>query len=578
MTDRPNNSEARGWLAAGVALILGWIVIAYAVNPVGEFMVNDDWAYVRALESLRETGRLGPTGWGPGGAPGGPALLTHLLWGLLVTETVGFSLTALRISMVFMGLVGCAGLLLTLRLLGLTPGWALWAVLTVMTTPLFLSQCFTFMTDTTFTVMAIWSILFLTHGIRENRTVIVGIGLGFALAAVLTRQLGLVIPLAFTIACFGGEEGGRFGRFKAVILSAVVVVIPWLIYEIALQRAGSTPIVAHQLIAGLAERIFEKGLPDYLFVTLTEFFGWGLGYTTFFVTPLLASAAPRLWRRATWRRYAIALSAVFLVVEAALLGGFLDLPTAFHRNVIYDFGVGPVLLKDAYILDIQRFPRLPPVLWYALVYWTALWAPVLAVWIVRSLRASGGKGNPKEVLGTGDGTFAGRLSALCAVIYLAVISLTGYHDRYLAPVIVFVIIHLAADRRDLLTRGRLGLARVAAAGIPFILIASFSLGGLHDFMALKRGIAAAHEYLLDDLGAKPCEIDGGFEFNGYHCYRNDFAPREGLSWWWAPEETYLVALGPLPGYRVVRVFPFDRTMGGADAVYVLTRLGDAAGG
>ena len=97
-----------------VALLLVWGVIIVVVDPRGEFMVNDDWAFVRSLEAFRSTGSIMVTGWGPPGAPGGPALLVHLLLGDLFSRIFGFSLTTLRVAVLTMGILGSFGLLLPL--------------------------------------------------------------------------------------------------------------------------------------------------------------------------------------------------------------------------------------------------------------------------------------------------------------------------------------------------------------------------------------------------------------------------------------------------------------------------------
>jgi len=95
---------------------------------------------------------------------------------------------------------------------------------------------------------------------------------------------------------------------------------------------------------------------------------------------------------------------------------------------------------------------------------------------------------------------------------------------------------------------------------------------VHDFMEMKQSQKKAHDYALQKLGANPCSMDGGFEFNGYHCYRNDFQPPKGLSWWWVSREDYLVTLGPLPGYRVLQIFPFQRYCGPSGAIHLLQPL------
>jgi hypothetical protein len=79
----------------------------------------------------------------------------------------------------------------------------------------------------------------------------------------------------------------------------------------------------------------------------------------------------------------------------------------------------------------------------------------------------------------------------------------------------------------------------------------------------------ALDYLVKEKRVDPCHIDGGFEFNGYHCNGKPFHRRPGLSWWWVHQEDFVVTLGPLPGYRVIRTYPFNRYMGWAGAVHVL---------
>jgi hypothetical protein len=102
-----------------------------------------------------------------------------------------------------------------------------------------------------------------------------------------------------------------------------------------------------------------------------------------------------------------------------------------------------------------------------------------------------------------------------------------------------------------------------------LIMGCFSVAGLHDFMAMKRSLKSAQDYVVHDLGVSPCDFDGGVEFNGYHCYRPDYLKKPGKSWWWVHHEKYVLALGPLPGYTTVRTFPFTRILGGKAGVEVL---------
>ena len=91
-------------------------------------------------------------------------------------------------------------------------------------------------------------------------------------------------------------------------------------------------------------------------------------------------------------------------------------------------------------------------------------------------------------------------------------------------------------------------------------------------MALKRSQTQALNYLTKDLKVSPNHIDGGFEFNGYHCFSRDFLPEEGKSWWWVDEEDYVITLGDVIGYETVIRFPFRRIIGANGSIHILKRV------
>lgn len=171
----------------------------------------------------------------------------------------------------------------------------------------------------------------------------------------------------------------------------------------------------------------------------------------------------------------------------------------------------------------------------------------------------------------GPVAFPAVFSLAAAILYTGIILLSGFHDRYLIPVCMLVIVAVVADmpRRE---DSPVPFPNRAVVIIPLVLIFSFSVAALHDFMAMKRSQKAAQDYLINELHADPCRVDGGFEFNGYHCYSQDYMERPGLSWWWIKGEDYLITLGPLPGYRVIRRFPFHRLVGSQGAIHVLQPL------
>lgn len=551
-----------------VALLLVWGLIIVVINPRGEFMVNDDWAFVRSLEAFRSTGNITATGWGPPGAPGGPALLVHLLLGDLFSRIFGFSLTNLRIAVLTMGILGSFGLMLLLRIAKVSPWLALLGTLTVVCNPLFLSECFTYMTDVTFASLAIFAVLLLYLGVKKSSIAWIIAGLLLVLASILTRQIGVVILLAFLVTCWVHPIGAVLGRAKIFFLGLALVILPWITYEALLSRLGSSPLTQHQVIHNIFTFPREKGFLDYLFFIFSSLFFFALGYLGFFVSPLLTGKLILLWRSRYFRYLLVVFAISVVLFEIAILTDLLHPPMIFLGNIIYNFGIGPILLKDTYILGIPRLAVISSAAYYLLVSWAALALGVLLTLFLAYVRQwfqTGFAGEDQE------NAFLLSLVLLAALFYLGIITLTYFHDRYLIPVLIFLVIWLIIDRSASLG-GAEPFWKIIPGFVMVICLGVWSTCQVHDFMEMKRGQKKAHDYALQRLQVNPCFMDGGFEFNGYYCYRNDFQPPKGLSWWWVSREDYLITLGPLPGYRVIQIFPFQRYCGPPGAIHLLQPL------
>src|SRR6187551_900227 len=100
----PYNREQRRQIASQILwpMLLGliWICMVALTNPVGNFPLNDDWAYGYSVQRLLEQGHIRFSDWT------GPNLFGQVLWGLLFCLPFGFSFTALRLSTAVLGLVG----------------------------------------------------------------------------------------------------------------------------------------------------------------------------------------------------------------------------------------------------------------------------------------------------------------------------------------------------------------------------------------------------------------------------------------------------------------------------------------
>lgn len=547
-------------------ILLFWLVAAAYVNPSGDFMVNDDWAFTRSLERLLNEGTLGEsTGWGPKNATGGPSLIVHLLWGALFTKILGFSPTALRVSVLTLGAIGALALYFLARVLGAGIGTALIVVAVLAYNPLYFSQSFTFMSDVSFTSLCALSLLCLSLGVIRHSSLALCAGAPCALAAILVRQIGAAIPLAFAAVSFVRPGIARIGGFHPGPVMLVATLGPWMMYEIFVARSGTAALTDHQKVQAIFTTILEKGAPDYLVFTARQFFHSALCYLGFFLAPLTVLAAPVFLKNRFVKAALAILTAGLIPLECAIIFGLIDPPTVLYRNVIFDLGIGPVLLKDTYILGISRAWTMPKALFYGIAYISVCSAICVATRAAADLWRLVGEGRGRD---RDPVSVCGDIALTAGFIYLGTILLTGFHDRYLIPLILFgVVWFVAGPLHDL--KGDFSRKRVCAACALLLVMGAFSVVATRDFMSLKRSVQAAHGYLLDELRVPPCKVDGGFEFNGRHCYDPEKSPREPLSWWWVDEERYVVTLGPLPGYRTVRRFPFSRKLGPDGAVHIL---------
>ena len=562
----PHHGAVKNWFP-WVALLVVWTLIIMVVNPSGEFMVNDDWAFVKCLEAFRTTGKIIATGWGPPGYPGGPSLLVHLLWGDLFCHVLGFSLTTLRLAVLTMGILGSFGLLLLLQSAGASPWLALLGALTVVGNPLFLAESFTYMTDITFAALAIFALLCLFLGVKKSRTSWIIAGLVLTLGSILTRQIGVVIFLAFILTCWVHPAGLALGRGKMLLLALGLVLLPWITYEVLLSHTGSSPVTQHEIIQQIFKLFKEKGFFDYL-----VFLGSGLlsyaSYTGIFISPLLIGSLISFLRRRDFQYFLAVFLIVVVLWESAIFTGLIQPPVKFLGNVIFNLGIGPILLKDTYILGIPRSGVISRGAYYLVVAWAALAMLVILSRFIAYVRH---RIRTRFALEVPENSFLVCLALLSVLFYLGIVMLMPFRDRYLIPPIIFLVIWVVLDYfpagQDANTDWKIIPGFVLA-----IFVGLWSTGNVHDFMEMKRSLNKAHDYVLRELRVDPCTVDGGFEFNGYHCYRNDFHPVPGLSWWWVSREDYVITLGPLPAYRVLRIFPFQRYCGPPGAIHLLQPL------
>ncbi|MFQ5697641.1 MAG: glycosyltransferase family 39 protein [Myxococcota bacterium] len=522
------------WIA--LACLAGlWTIPLLLIGTHGDFPLNDDWAYARTVRALVTTGRFErvPWTWVP--------LVTQALIGGAFASVAGFSHSALRASGCFMGGLGVLGSYVLCRQAGARPALATLAAATVGLNPVWLNLSYTFMTDVPFATLVTWS---LVAGVRAGRLdswPALGSATLLALAAILTRQTGLAIPLAFALSIWAAAPRSRRAWVLGLVSIGAVVGVYAGVESLLLSREGS------KLYTFTDYRQVFLTNPTLLFQIAKNGVVTAI-YLGAFLLPVTLLKARRgsagLLHGAAWAGALVAVLGVWRM--------HLALPPGI--NVIRNLGLGPVGMRGA-----DALPSLGPGLWWILTAAGGAGAGLAAALALRDLAHRWRVGEWS----------AGRLLLLALpLVYLAPqIARSPYFDRYLMAVlpalVAFVSSAYVGDSPP--ARWRWAAASTVLAGL-----AAFGIAGTHDYLERARTKWA----LCDELfarGISDRQIDAGQEFNGWFMdFEHPFRTTVRL---WVYDDEYVLSASPRrEGYRVDARRSYRRWLPpGRESVWVLHR-------
>ncbi len=526
-----------------VLLIVGlWVLAILLINPRGEFPLNDDWCYAGTVKALLEGGGLKLSGCSS------TNIIAQVLWGALFCLPFGFSFVALRISTLTLGVIGVLAFYGLLREIGADRGTALFGTLLLAFNPLYLVLSYTFMPDVPFTAVSLVSFYFLVRGMKRDLRLEIAAGLFFACLALLVRQNGLAIFVAFGLAYLA--KSGL--RLRNILLAGIPVTLGGgvqLLWQLWLKHKNfSLPVYARQGRWILSPDLSGQGVTSFArgLVIVSVYLG-------LFLLPLLLFAG-RTKLAELCRSRLLNLAAVLFVVWGAFLLRHQQMP--FLPNVLYDLGLGPATLRDSFLLKLPSLPTAGKMLWSVVALVGLAGAFVL---LQMTFVALGKALNIPPITATKRAPLV--LLFASGLIYFAPMSILFINielafDRYLlflVPLGIAIVILLVSN----VSPSKAGSAIRTAAIASLVLYGTFSIAGTHDYLSWNR----ARWQALNNLAAErvtPIDIDGGFEFNGWYLYDLDYIPRLKKSWWWVFRDDFMVTFGPVPEFTEIRRYPFRR--------------------
>ncbi|MEP7170264.1 MAG: glycosyltransferase family 39 protein [Bacteroidota bacterium] len=529
-----------------ILLLLIWIGITVAVNPRGDFPINDDWSYSKPVYHLTHEGKFIMGDWP------GMTLFSQVLWGTFFCKIFGFSFNILRLSTMLSSFMSTFLVFFLIKGITLDKNLSFFMALVWVFNPIFFLLSFTFMTEVHFLFFSLLTLFFYFKYFGTKNTSYLVIGAFFALIATLTRQLGIILPFAFGIA--------QFVISKKNIKNFVFSFVPFIVNLLVLYLYLFWLHVTHNL-----PNSFDKGghLMEFFQKNDFSFFYSRLGLVLFFLsflfTPAIFFFIPYIKKDGFKRRIIFVIAAVVILIPAMYSAWDLfPCGNTFHIG-----GLGPRLLKDTCHGE-NLFPVFSESILNGIRITCMISLIILMTFLIS--RISGIKNYFKDISSSPV-----RLIKLCSLFaFICYLGFTifspNYFDRYCLPLILFLLIVIVP------VNGKILFKKSLPGMIALIIFGFFNILLTHDYFSWNRTRWEALNYLMKEKNIKPDQIDGGFEFNAWFLSETGIFPdpSTGKSWWFVIKDDYVISSGDISGFKKIKEFSYHRYVpAGKDFIYIL---------
>lgn len=510
-----------------IILIL-WITMITLVDPVGEFPINDDWAYAKSVRELVFYGKVIHPDWSA------PNFVAQNFIGGIFCILFGFSYTTLRFSSLLLGVVGLVACYKLVREMSVQPRYAMAGTLAMMVNPIYFASCHTFMTDIPcFSWLSI-SLLYFSRALRTDNSTHLAVAALASSIAVMIRQAGLAIPIAFLCVYILTRAFNLKNIGRAVFPTAVCISLH-LGYKVWLKADNQDPsMYGHQINQIISN--YSISLGGVAWSDAVNLF-YSFQYFGIFLAPLLLMIAPYLVKAATLRKVATCfIVSIFLWYLAYKLG----MPRfPMLGNTLGQYGVGPFLQHGASKYWVP-YSNILDFFWYTASMLSFVSGVALLTVLFMFFRML-----LSDPINSETHVFAFYIVSFCVYI-IPVFGVTYLFDRYLLLLFLLVtlcVIGSLSGRLDCIETHRQSNANMYCrqASIGLIGVYGFiTVAMMHDYMAWNRARWKALDDLINISKVSPTNIDGGFEFNGTYLYsKNDHVP--GDKGWWVQNNDFLIA-------------------------------------
>lgn len=542
-------------MGAGI-VVLFFLVLIVAINPLRNFPVEDDWDYSKQVLNLLQTGafhRLEVTQ---------ATVFFPALWGALFSQLFGYSFATLRVSTLVLALGTLLFFYLLLGELGFDAVRRVLGTLTLMLAPMFVFLAFSFMTDIFLLFGILGALFFYVRAWRTKNMFLAVIASVFAALGFLARQVGIFVPISFALLVVIYEHKHRARAVGWILAGATIPFIVLGIYLVWSRFGGGANWAdSARTLTGTVGFWLHPDTPGVFVRRYAE----ATSTIGIYLLPLwLALLGALVWVRQGWGETnrlqkilfaVLALLSIVALVRAGSRGEWFP----YMTDILTRAGMRPYLAFFAEGWGATRPAILPSLLATGLTFLAGLCGIVLSALFVGRL---GNKPTP------------GYAFIYLTTLVLALASLTffTYFERYLLPLMVGILILVL----DATRRARISIP-LGAAGVLVAAIVSVAL--MRDYFSWNELRWRAGNELLES-GVPAEQIDGGYEWNGWQLYDASIAHIRANNlemtidpWKYILDPQYMFAFQSTDGYRISRTYRFMTPLRGRgiDQFYLLRR-------
>jgi hypothetical protein len=516
------------WNHNWIIIVCLFLVVELIVFPLGNYPLNDDWAYSKAINDYLLTGKIVYS------KLIAIPFLSQFGIGILYSKIVGFSFLKLRLLSMLVSSFSIFFFYTLIQNFLSNKVFLFLACIFFVFNPLFLTISNTFLPDVYILLWGLISIYFIVKFIYTENKYYYLLFLIISVIGTTTRQSGILIPFVFGV-CFIFKNKKRI-NYKTISVALFPLIINFsalYIFQNIAKSAHFLPMNYNLQLFSLKRAILNA--PLHLISTTTYYFFTSLICLSLFVFPIVLSQFKKiktLTLNSKINRLILVFLLFFFVVKILVFKSF----TPFVGNIFQLHGIGPIIMTG-YNSDLMEVHSISQKLIFGCLSFIGTISFYSFLILIFDFIKSEKNQNVKNII---------FILGLLIVLYLLLISVNYANDRYLLFILPFYILLniLFLD----------GLNNYKFKWMILFCI-FFSVVIVKDYFQINDAKWKAIHFVEDELNVTESKIDAGLEYNAFaNEHKTLKFKSDKKRWWWIVDDQYIISpIQHFRNYRIIKI-------------------------